>query len=712
LNRFRCSPSLQIERLMSSDQNLAAQSNTSKEAKAAMDQLCINTIRTLTIDAVQKANSGHAGAPMALAPVAYVLWQKFLRYDPANPFWPNRDRFVLSVGHASMLLYSLLHLANVRVPGKQEPAVSLEDLKNFRQNRSRTPGHPEYGFTIGVETTTGPLGAGCGTSVGMAIASRWQAARYNRPGQTLFDYDVYTLCSDGDMMEGVSCEAASLAGHLRLSNLCWIYDSNHITIEGKTDLAYSEDVAKRFEAYGWHVLTVADANDLLAVEVALANFKQTTDKPTLIIVRSIIGYGAPHKQNTSSAHSDPLGVEEVKLTKRFYDWPEDAQFLVPDGVMDHFAASFGQRGKTLYAQWTNLFDGYRQTEAKAAVELDSLFARELPENWDKALPTFPADPKGMATRDASGKVLNAVAEYCPWLIGGSADLAPSNKTKLTFEGAGTLEATTPGGRNMHFGIREHAMGAIVNGLGLCDLRAFGATFLVFSDYMRPAIRLGALMELPVFFIFTHDSIGVGEDGPTHQPVEHLASLRAMPGLLTLRPADANEVVEAYRVILAQTSRPSALILSRQALPTFDRTIYAPADGLARGAYILADTESDDAKVILIASGSEVQLCVEVFERLKKEGKSVRVVSMASWELFEEQEEAYRHKVLPPALTARVVIEQGSSLGWERYAGPSGTIIAMNSFGASAPYKVLQERFGFTADHLAEAALEQLAHTES
>ncbi|ACB94113.1 transketolase [Beijerinckia indica] len=695
---------------MSSVQNPATESLSPANTAQALDQLCINTIRTLTIDAVQKANSGHTGAPMGLAPVAYTLWQKFLRYDPTDPTWPNRDRFVLSVGHASMLLYSLIHLGNIRIPGTQEPAVSLEDIKNFRQNGSRTPGHPEYGFTIGVETTTGPLGAGCGNSVGMAIAGRWQAARYNKPGQTLFDYDVYTLCSDGDLMEGVACEAASLAGHLQLSNLCWIYDSNHITIEGKTDLAFSEDVAKRFESYGWNVLHVEDANDCDATTAALTTFKQTNDKPTLIIVHSIIGYGSPHKQNTSAAHSDPLGEEEVRLTKRFYNWPEDAQFLVPDGVLEHFAGSFGQRGKTMHAQWSNLFDQYRQADPQTAGQLDTMFARQLPENWDKNLPTFPADAKGMATRDASGKVLNVLAENCPWLVGGSADLAPSNKTKLVFEGAGALEPGNPGGRNVHFGIREHAMGAIVNGLALCDLRAFGATFLVFSDYLRPALRLSALMELPVFFVFTHDSIGVGEDGPTHQPIEHLASLRTIPHLITLRPADANETVEAYRVIFNQTARPAALALSRQALPVIDRTIYGSAEGVARGAYILADTEGDAPKVILLASGSEVSLCLEVFERLKKDGKGARVVSMPSWELFEQQESTYRDTVLPPAISARVAVEQASTFGWERYVGRSGEIIGMHGFGASAPYKALQNRFGFTVDKVLEAALAQLAST--
>ncbi len=583
-----------------------------------LDELCVNTIRTLAIDAVEKANSGHAGAPMGLAPVAFTLWRTFLRYDPDDPNWPNRDKFVLSCGHASMLLYALLHLGGVK-GDDGEAAITLDDIKRFRQIGSRTPGHPEYGLTAGVETTTGPLGQGCGNSVGMAIAGRWLAARYNRPDATLFDYAVYALCSDGDLMEGVASEAASLAGHLKLANLCWIYDSNHITIEGGTALAFSEDVGKRFEAYGWRVLHVADANDREAFAQAVEAFKAAADRPVLIIVHSIIGYGSPHKQNTAAAHSDALGAEEVRLTKRAYGWPEDPSFLVPDGVYAHFDAGFGQRGRALHAQWRKTFTAYQQAHVESAREIDLILRRELPEGWDRDLRSFAPDAKGMATREASGQALNAIAKYCPWLLGGSADLAPSTKTKLTFAGAGALEAAEPGGRNFHFGVREHAMGAIVNGLALSNLRGYGASFLVFSDYMRPALRLAALMELPVFHVFTHDSIGVGEDGPTHQPIEHLASLRAIPGLLTLRPADANETVEAYRVIMKLEKRPAALILSRQALPIFDRAVYASANGLARGAYILADPPEQRPRVILIATGSEVRLCVAAFEALKSEG---------------------------------------------------------------------------------------------
>lgn len=671
-----------------------------------LDQLCINTIRTLTMDAVQKANSGHAGTPMAMAPVAYTLWQKFLRTDPADPRWPNRDRFVLSCGHASMLLYALLHLAGVK-DGQNKPAVTLEDIKNFRQIGSRTPGHPEYGLTTGVEATTGPLGQGCGNSVGMAIASRWLGAHYNCPDAKLFDYDVYALCSDGDLMEGVASEAASLAGHLQLSNLCWIYDSNHITIEGDTRLAFSEDVGKRFEAYHWRVLHVADANNSATLEQAIEIFKAASDWPTLIIVHSIIGYGAPHKQNTAAAHSDPLGEAEVRLAKRAYGWPEEAQFLVPEGVYARFNAGVGHRGRLLHEGWTKTFEIYRAAHPERAREIDLILSRKMPEGWDKHLPRFAPDAKGIATREASGKALNAIAELCPWLIGGAADLAPSTKTKLTFEGGGNLQAQDPGGRNLHFGVREHGMGAIVNGLALANLRAYGATFLIFSDYMRPALRLAALMDLPAFHVFTHDSIGVGEDGPTHQPVEHLASLRAIPGLITLRPADANEVVEAYRVIMKLESNPAALILSRQALPIFDRAVYASAAGLARGAYIMADVDDHRPRVILIGAGSEVRLCVDAYETLKKEGIGARVVSMPSWELFEQQDQAYRDEVLPPDIAARVGVEQAATLGWDRYVGASGRMIGMHSFGASAPAQDLLSKFGFTPEKVLEAARQQI-----
>jgi transketolase len=675
------------------------------------DQLSINTIRTLTIDAVQKANSGHPGTPMAMAPVAYTLWQEFLRYDPADPLWPNRDRFVLSAGHASMLLYSLLHLSGVqrledgKVTG--QPAVSLDDIKKFRQIDSITPGHPEYGLTTGVETTTGPLGQGCGNSVGMAIASRWLGTHYNKPGLAVFDYDVYVICSDGDMMEGVASEAASLAGHLKLDNLCWIYDSNNITIEGRTELAFSEEVEARFHGYHWNVLHVTDANDRAAMRKALEQFKATKNQPTLIIVNSIIGYGAPDKQGTAAAHSDALGADEIRKTKRFYGWPEDAQFLVPDGVYDTFKNGIGQRGAALNAAWKKTFADYAKTDAKAADEIQHNLKHELPEGWDKDLPDFKADEKGIATRDAAGKVLNAIAKNVPWIVGGAADLSPSTKTNFTFEGAGALEADSPGGRTMHFGIREHGMGAVVNGMGLCHLRAFGSTFLIFSDYMKPPIRLSALMELPVFHVFTHDSIGVGEDGPTHQPVEQLLSLRGVPGLTVLRPADANEVREAYRVVMQLKNAPACLALSRQALPIFDRTKYAPASGLARGAYILADADQGAPQVILIGSGSEVQLCVKAHEQLKSRGIGSRVVSMPSWDLFEKQDQAYRDHVLPPHIRARVSVEQGSVIGWDRYAGSSGAIIGMHTFGASAPLKDLLTKFGFTPEKVLQAALDQI-----
>jgi len=683
-----------------------------------LDKRCIDTIRTLAIDAVEKAQSGHAGTPMALAPVAYTLWQRFLRYDPSDPLWPNRDRFVLSAGHASMLLYALLHLAGVRRVERgrvtDDAALSLDDIKNFRQLDSLTPGHPEYGHTTGVETTTGPLGQGCGNSVGMAIASRWLAARYNRPNATLFDFDVYTICSDGDLMEGVASEAASLAGHLQLSNLCWTYDSNTVTIEGHTDLAMSEDVATRFKAYRWNVVRLADANDAEGFARAVEIFRATKDRPTLIIVDSIIGYGAPHKQNTAAAHSDALGTDEVKLAKRFYGWPEDAQFLVPDGVYESFRNGIGRRGRAVRDDWIKTFEGYKKTHAQTACEVETLLQGKLPEQWDRELPNFPTDEKGLATREASGKVLDAIAKTVPWLIGGSGDLAPSTKT--AFADAKSLEAGEPGGRVMHFGVREHAMGAIVNGLVLSKLRAFGATFLTFSDYMRPAIRLAALMEIPVFHVFTHDSIGLGEDGPTHQPIEQLVALRAIPNIVVLRPADANEVREAYKVIMALTDRPACLVLSRQKLPTFDRSRYAAADGLARGAYVMAGDLADNPAgssnrrpdVILMASGSEVQLCISAYERLKQEGIAGRVVSMPSWELFEAQDRHYREEVLPPSVKARVTVEAGAVIGWDRYAGPDGTIIGMHRFGGSAPGTALMRKFGFVADTILQAARDQIA----
>ena len=683
-------------------------------SETTIDDVCVDTIRTLAIDAVEKAKSGHAGAPMALAPVAYTLWQRFLRYDPADPTWPNRDRFVLSAGHASMLLYSLLHLAEVASGPHDEtnrPAVSLDDIKHFRQLDSRTPGHPEFGLTPGVETTTGPLGQGCGNSVGMAMASRWLAARFNKPGLTLFDYDVYVICSDGDLMEGVASEAASLAGHLKLANLCWIYDSNTVTIEGHTELAFSEDVAARFKGYGWNVLRVADANDREAVTKALQQFKDTADRPTIVIVNSIIGYGAPNKQNTAKAHSDALGEAEVKGAKKAYGWPEDAQFRVPEDVYECFRDGIAKRGRELHDAWNETVDRCRHTEPDHARLVEQLLSREMPDGWDADLPIFPTDAKGMATRESAGKVLNAIAARVPWLLGGSADLAPSTKTKLEFDDAGTLTADEPGGRNLHFGVREHAMGAVVNGLGLAGLRAYGATFLVFSDYMRPPIRLAALMELAVFHVFTHDSIGVGEDGPTHQPVEQILALRAIPGLVVLRPADANEVVEAYRVVMGLTHQPACLVLSRQPLPTFDRTRYASASGVARGAYVMADAENGSPQVILIGTGSEVNLCVQAHELLTRDGIAARVVSMPSWKLFEQQDEAYRESVLPPAVTARVTVEQGSTIGWDRYAGPTGAVIGMHTFGSSAPLKDLLGKFGFTPEKVYEAAKDQVAKAQ-
>ena len=689
---------------------------TPRSAADSIDLLCINTIRTLTIDAVEKANSGHAGTPMGIAPMAYVLWQHVMQYDPSHPEWPNRDRFVLSAGHASMLLYSLIHLSGVkRVSGgavSNEPAVSLDDIRRFRQIDSRTPGHPEYGHTTGVEATTGPLGQGCGNSVGMAISSRWLGARYNTPVHTVFDYNVYVICSDGDLMEGVASEAASLAGHLRLDNLCWIYDDNTVTIEGHTELAFSEDVAMRFRAYGWNIIHVEDVNDLSRCRAALDEFQVTKGQPTLIIAKSVIGYGAPDKQNSSAIHSDALGADEVRKTKAFYGWPQDKEFYVPDGVTDHFARNVGVRGSAAFTAWQTTMMAYGKTEPARAREIDIGLSRGLPEDWDKGLSTFKPDEKGIATREASGRVLNALAEKMPWIVGGAADLAPSTKTKLSFANAGTLTADTPGGRTMHFGVREHAMGAIVNGMALSKLRAFGSTFLIFSDYMRPTIRLAALMKLPVFHVFTHDSIGLGEDGPTHQPVEQLASLRAIPGLVTLRPADANEVVEAYKVIMQLQDEPAALILSRQTLPVFDRARFASAQGVARGAYTMADADDGKPQVILIGTGSEVQLCVSAYETLKSRGIGARVVSMPSWDLFEKQDQSYRDSVLPPAIKARVTVEQGSTLGWDRYAGCSGTMMGMHTFGSSAPLKDLLAKFGFVADRVLAAALRQIEESKT
>jgi transketolase len=677
-----------------------------------LDQLAINTIRTLSIDAVQKANSGHPGTPMALAPLVYTLWNRVMRFDPKDPIWPNRDRFILSNGHASMLLWSVLFLTGTRAVNADyerlgKPSVTLDDIRRFRQLDSKAPGHPEYHWVSGVETTTGPLGQGIATSVGMAIARKWLASRYNRPGFDVFDYNIYTVCGDGDLMEGIGSEAASLAGHLGLDDLCWIYDNNHITIEGKTRITFTEDVAARFLAYHWNVLRVGDANDIERIEDALAVFRETKGRPTLIILDSHIGYGSPHKVDTAAAHGEPLGEDEVRLVKRAYGWPEDAKFFVPDGVVDHFEAGVGARGAEARRRWKTLFTAYRGKFPELATEIEQMQRRELPSGWDRNLPSFPPDAKGIAGREASGKVLNVLAQNIPWFLGGSADLGTSNKTLLKFEGAGDFEAKTPGGRNLHFGIREHAMTAIVNGLSLSKLRAFGATFVIFSDYARPAIRLSALMELPTIFVFTHDAMGDGEDGPTHQPVEQLVSLRAIPGLTVLRPADANEVVEAYRYIMQLRHQPAVLALSRQPLPTFDRRKYAPASGLARGAYVMAESPGGTPQIILIASGSEVALAVGAYEALTSQGVRARVVSMPSWDIFEAQPQSYREQVLPPEVKTRVAIEQGSVLGWDRYVGPEGRVIGMKTFGASAPLKELQRKFGFEPERVVSVAKELL-----
>ena len=682
------------------------------DPQGPLDALCVNTLRTLAMDAVQAANSGHPGTPMAMAPVAYTLWQRFLRFDPADPIWPDRDRFVLSAGHASMLLYGLLHLSGVQAVDADyevlgRPSVTMDDIKAFRQLGSHAPGHPEYRWTSGVETTTGPLGQGVANSVGMAIAGRWQAAHFNRPGFELFNFRVYALAGDGDMMEGLSSEAASLAGRQRLGNLCWIYDNNHISIEGNTALAFDEDVAARFLAYGWNVLRVGDANDTGHLERAYNSSLKTSDRPTLIIVDSHIAYGAPNKQDTSAAHGEPLGEDEIRKTKQGYGWPPDAKFLVPEGVREHFAAESGARGAGLRSQWQALFQAYQQAQPELARQWEQMQRRDLPQGWEAALPSFPPDAKGLAGRDASAKVLNLVAQAVPWLLGGSADLAPSTKTRLTVDGAGDQDPEQPAGRNFHFGVREHAMGAILNGLSLSKLRPFGSTFLIFSDYLKPALRLSALMELPVIYIFTHDSIGVGEDGPTHQPVEQLLALRSIPGLLVLRPADANEVVEAWRVILAQRHRPAALVLSRQALPTLDRRGLGPASGLARGGYILKEAEGGAPQLLLLATGSEVALCLDAWESLQAQGIRARVVSLPCWELFEHQDAAYREQVLPRGVTARVAVEQASTLGWDRYVGSEGRVIGMHTFGASAPLKALQQKFGFVPEKVVEVAKDLL-----
>ena len=682
------------------------------ETDGKMALLAINTIRTLSMDAVQEAKSGHPGTPMALAPLVYTLWNRVMRFDPKDPIWPNRDRFVLSNGHASMLLWSILHLTQTQAVDAEyerlgQPSVTLDDIRRFRQLDSRAPGHPEYHWVSGVETTTGPLGQGVATSVGMAIGEKWLAAHFNRPGFEIFDYNIYAVCGDGCMMEGISSEAASLAAHLGLDHLCWIYDNNHITIEGDTNIAFTEDVAARFLAYGWNVLRVGDANDIARIERAFETFRKTKGRPTFIVLDSHIGYGSPNKQDTPEAHGEPLGDDEIRLTKRGFGWPEDAKFLVPDGVYEHFQAGVGAHGAQARAAWIKLFADYRAKYPELTTEIDLMQRRELPDRWDRNLPVFPADPKGIAGREASGKVLNILAQNVPWFLGGSADLGPSNKTTLNYDGAGSIQAISPGGKNLHFGIREHAMAAIVNGLSLSKIRAFGATFFIFSDYARPAIRLSALMELPTIFVFTHDAMGDGEDGPTHQPVEHLASLRAIPGLITLRPGDANEVVEAYRYIMQLRHQPAVLVLSRQPLPTLDRSKYSSASGVARGAYVLADAPGGKPEVILIATGSEVSLAIQAHEALLADGVRSRMVSMPSWEIFEHQAQEYQDSVLPPQVTARIAVEQASSFGWERYVGRGGKLVCMKTFGASAPLKELQKHFGFEPDQVVAAAKKML-----
>jgi transketolase len=693
------------------EQSLMVVSEPAVVTGKQLETLCINTIRTLAIDAVQQANSGHPGAPMGLAPVAYCLWQNFLRYDPADPTWMNRDRFVLSNGHASMLLYAMLHLAEVRDVDEHnralnELAVPMEEIKRFRQLGSKTPGHPESHITTGVEVTTGPLGQGVGNSVGMAIAGKWLAANFNRPEFEIFDFNVYTMCSDGDLMEGVGSEAASLAAHLKLSNLCWMYDHNSVTLDGPAAWSFSEDVMTRFVGYGWNVTRVSDANDLEMLSRAYEVFLKTSDRPTLIVVDSHIGYGSPHKQDSNASHGEALGEEEVRLAKKFYGWPEDAKFLVPEGVREHFREGIGKRGKALHADWNARFAEYAREYPELADSLRRMQRHDLPEGWDKGLPNFPADAKGVATRESSGKVLNALAKNIPWLLGGSADLATSNKTNL--KDAGDFQANEYAGRNLHFGVREHGMGASVNGLIVSGIRAFSATFFNFSDYMRASMRLAALSEIPSIFIFTHDSIGLGEDGPTHQPIEQLASLRAMPNMIVLRPGDANEVTEAWKIIMQLQNQPATLVLTRQALPTLDRAKYAPASGVAKGGYVLADAQGGKPDVILLATGSEVSLCVEAYEKLKTEGIKSRVVSMPSWEIFETQDASYKESVLPSSVTARVSVEMAATLGWERYVGPKGRKIGMHRFGASAPIKDLLKYFGFTVDTVVAEARQAIA----
>ena len=679
----------------------------------SIEQLAINTIRTLAMDAVQKANSGHPGTPMALAPAAYVLFQQSMRYDPSAPLWPGRDRFILSCGHASMLLYAMLHLSGVRGVDDDgnvldTPSVTLDDIKNFRQLGSPCAGHPEYGDAAGIETTTGPLGQGVGNSVGMAMAAKWLSARYDRPGFELFGFNVFALCSDGDLMEGVGCEAASVAGHLKLSNLCWIYDDNHITIEGNTRLAFSEDVATRFRGLGWNVVNVEDANDVGAINRALDTFRKTADKPTLIIVRSVIAWGSPNKANTHGAHGAALGEDEVKLTKEFYGWPAEEHFYVPDEVYAHYREGIGKRGRKAREEWEAEFAKYESAHSQEAAALRILWSGRLPEGWDADIPKFAADGKGMATRVSSGRVLTALGGRIPWFLGGSADLAPSTMTPVAGKGESDFEADNYAGRILHFGVREHAMGSIANGMSLTGLRPFVGTFFVFTDYMRPAMRLASIMHRPVLYILTHDSIGLGEDGPTHQPIEHLAACRAIPGLLVVRPGDANEVAAAYRALLPITDRPAALVLSRQNVPTLNRAQFAPADGLARGAYVLCDPPQGEPQVILIGTGTELPICVSAWETLAADGVAARVVSMPCWELFDEQSQSYRDSVLPPNVTARVAVEAAAAMGWERYIGPRGRFVGMSSFGASAPAGALYQHFGITSERVAAEAKQALS----
>ena len=689
---------------MSSQASVPAQDNkeviAAAKAKQQLEQLCINTVRTLSMDAVQKANSGHPGTPMALAPLAFVIWDRFLHFNPRNPHWPGRDRFVLSNGHASMLLYSMLFLTGYD--------MTLDDLKSFRQWGSKTPGHPEYGLTAGVEVTTGPLGQGVSNSVGMAIAQRWFASQFNKDGHDLFDYRIYAVCGDGDLMEGISNEAASIAGHLGLSNLIWFYDNNHITIEGNTSLAFSDDIATRFLAWHWNVQHVGDVNDLAALDRAIREAQKETQRPNIIIVNSHIGYGAPDKQDTAEAHGEPLGAEEIRLTKINYGWPPDAQFLVPEEAKSYMGKAV-ERGAKWEQEWNDRYKAWAQAFPALAKEWDLIANRDLPQGWDKDIPSFPADAKGVATRESNNKVLNAVAKNVPWLIGGAADLAPSTKTLI--KDAGSFERNDYAGRNFHFGIREHAMGAIVNGMSVSLVRAYGATFFIFSDYMRPAIRLAALMDLPAIFIYTHDSIGLGEDGPTHQPIEQLMSLRAMPRLLVFRPADANEVSETWRYIMPLEHEPVAIALTRQAIPTFDRTKYASAAGVAKGAYVLADS-AGTPDVILMGTGSEVQLCIGAYEKLTADGVKVRVVSMPCWELFEKQSAEYRAGVFPPSVRARVAVEAGSTFGWTKYVGTDGEVVGRDDFGASAPIKDLMTHFGFTVENVVAKAREVISKTKS